>query len=174
MVSNEHPKPPAGPNPDDEFGFSKREQLFTRVSDARFQAFLDDEGTTIHRVEESSNSYGEFLFVTVSRTSGGHRRLVTFYGLGEHEHRERWLVDEWFYYRANPFPDVIAQELTRDDARALIQQRREDIAPYVNRRPQSGRGKLFEMIADLTDDDGAISEMEDLDGLADWLADNLD
>jgi hypothetical protein len=173
-MTAEHPKPPARPNPDDEFGLTEQEQLYNRVSDARFRAFLDDEQTTIHRLEESSNSYGEFLFVTVSRMAGDQRRLVTFYGLGEHEHRERWYVDEWFYYRAHPFPDVLEQQVDREKAEKLIQRRRDDIAPYVDQRPQSGRGKLFEMIADLTDDDGAIAEMDDLGDLADWLADGLE
>ena len=172
-MSAEHTRLPSRPNPEDEFGFTKHEQLYSRISNARFQTFLDDENTTIHRIETSSNDYGEFLFITVSREIGAARRLVTFYGLGEHEHRERWYVDEWFYYRANPFPEVLEQQLDREEAQKLIRERRDDIAPYVGQRSQSGRGRLFEMIADLTDDDGAIAEMEDLDGLADWLADNL-
>ena len=34
---------------------------------------------------------------------------------------------------------------------------------------QSERGKLFEILADLTDDDGALAEMEDLESLDGWL-----
>jgi hypothetical protein len=29
---------------------------------------------------------------------------------------------------------------------------------------------LFELLADLTDEDGALAEMEDLDHLSDWLS----
>jgi len=29
---------------------------------------------------------------------------------------------------------------------------------------------LFELLADLTDEDGALAEMEDLDDLNDWLS----
>lgn len=173
-MSHERPQPPATPNPDDEFGLTRQEQLYNRVNDERFQAFLDDELTTIHRVETSSNNYGQFLFVTLSRMAGDQRRLISFYGLGEHELRERWIVSEWCYYRAHPFQDVIEQQLDRQEAQDLIQQRREEIAPYVHQRPQSGRGKLFELLADLADDDGASAEMDDLGDFADWLGDGLE
>lgn len=170
-MSHERPRSPI-PNPDEEFGFTERERLYNRVTDGRLRAFLADDGTTIHRIEASSNSYGHFLFVTISRAAGDKSRLVTFYGLGEHEHRERWFVDEWCWYRANFLPGGIEQEIARDEAEELIQQRREEIAPYVNQQAQSGRGKLFELFADLTDDDCALAEMDDLGDLADWLAED--
>ena len=59
---NERQKPPQKPRPADEFGFTKQEQLFDRVSHDRFLEFLGDEATAVHRVEESYNNYGEFLF----------------------------------------------------------------------------------------------------------------
>jgi hypothetical protein len=37
------------------------------VRDGRFKEILDDEQTIIHSAHESSNNYGDFLFVTVSR-----------------------------------------------------------------------------------------------------------
>jgi hypothetical protein len=36
---------------------------------------------------------------------------------------------------------------------------------------QSERGKLFEILADLTDEDVALAEMEDLELLDDWILD---
>lgn len=46
----------------------------------------------------------------------------------------------------------------------------------VNRNIEFGAcqiaGRLFEMLADLTDEDGAYTELEDLGGLADWLLDD--
>lgn len=160
--------------PDDIFGFTHEEQLANRVSDARLRALLDDEQTIIHRVEESSNDYGEWLFITISRGKGEQQHLVTFYGLGEHERRERWLLDEWFWYRANPFRETLEQQISREEAEALIQQRRDDIAPYVDRHPQTKHGRIFEFLADLSDEDGAAVEIEDLGDIADWLADDLE
>lgn len=54
-------------SPSEIFGFSKKEQLYWRVNQERFQEILSDDSTIIHKIHESSNSYGEFLFVTTSR-----------------------------------------------------------------------------------------------------------
>lgn len=81
-MSIEHREPPRRKTSSEEFGFTERERLFDKVSHARFLEFLDDPKTKVHRIEESTNSYGEYLFVTVSRPGTKKRILVTFYGLG--------------------------------------------------------------------------------------------
>jgi hypothetical protein len=50
----------------------------------------------------------------------------------------------------------------------------ERIIPDVRPETQTDRGKLFDMLADLTDEDGALAELEDLEHLADWLVGNPD
>lgn len=152
------------------FGFTEPEALNNRVSDRRFLEIIEDEETVIHDVEESTNNYGEFLFVTVSRAAGEKTLLVTFYGLGKHEYRERWYTDEWHFYRANGFPERMERRLSPEEAREQIQKRRVEITPYAREEPQSGRAKLYEMLADLTDEDGALVEIEDLGDAVDWLA----
>ena len=92
------------PQPVDPFGFTEHEQLWDRISDARFQALIDDAATTIHTIDIDSNSYGEFAFVTLSREAQGQRVIVRFWGLGYHEHRERWITSHWNWYRGNQFP----------------------------------------------------------------------
>lgn len=169
-MSHEHPRPPI-PSQKEGFGFTERERLYYRVTDERFRALLDDASTTIHRGEVSSNSYGSFLFLTISREREHQREYITFYGLGFHEFRERWYINEWFWHRSNPFPELLEKQLSHDEAETLIQERLDDVLPYVDGESQSGRGKLFELLADLTDEDGAIAELEDLAGLGDWLAD---
>lgn len=94
---------------------------------------------------------------------------MTFYGLGYHEYRERWFTNEWFWYQANLFPEQLQKQLTLEEAEELLDQRRESIDPYVEEKTQTQRGRLFEMLADLTDEDGAYAEMQDFDDLADWL-----
>lgn len=168
------------PQPSNAFEFTEREKLFDRVSDARFQELLEDERTVIHRIELSANNYGEFLFVTVSlpgaasRPVGERKSVVTMFGLGYHEYRERWLTDEWFWYEAFSRRELIEQTIPREEVEEILRERKAEIAPYISRQTQSGRGKLFEMIADLTDDDGAVAEMEDLGDLADWFDEDLD
>lgn len=168
-MSHERPAPSPRPGPGTEFGFTEREQLFDRVSHDRLISFLDDETTAVHRVQESSNSYGEFLFVTVSRPGATQNPCVTFFGLGYHEHRERWVIDEWYWYHANVFSDTFEQRIPNQEAKTLIQRRLEEVRPDSVQPVQSARGRLFEMLADLTDEDGALAEIEDLGDIADFM-----
>lgn len=171
-MSKERPGPERKPSPAEQFGFTRQEQLFDRVSHARLLALLDDAATSVHRVEESHNNYGEFLFVTVSRPRQGRRLWATFFGCGYHEYRERWLVDEWFYYMGNPLPEDLQQDITREQAKARIQERQTDIRASAQQDTQTKRGQFFEALADMTDDDGALAELEDLGDLWDLLAGN--
>ena len=84
------------------------------MSDRRFRAMLADEQTTIHKVEQDSNSFGEFLFITVSRPEAGKPQFWTFYGMGFHEFRERWYTQEWAWFHAHPFPETKEQRVSRE------------------------------------------------------------
>ena len=168
-MKNEQEPSSAPKNPSEIFGFSKKEQLYWRVSQERLQEILSDDQTIIHKICESSNMYGEFLFVTTSRPNDQDHISMTFFGLGYHEHRERWLTDEWFLYQANADPGILKDQIEKEEAKEMINHRLENILPYSKKNTQSERGKLFEIFADLTDDDGAIAEMEDLESLDIWL-----
>lgn len=157
------------PQPTPSFEFTERERLYDKLGHARFLSLLADEHTTIHTAELSENSYGEFLFVTVSRSEAERRIQMTFYGLGFHDHRERWITDVWSWYEGSELSKVREQRLSREAVAQLIAQRQQEITPYLNQSTQSSRGKLYEFLADLTDEDGAISELEDLEDAADWL-----
>src|SRR5688572_15831534 len=152
------------------FGLTYHEELFDRVLHQRFIDILSEQTTTIHQISVDNNQFGEFLFVTLSRPSKLQPALVTFWGLGFHEYRERWLTQEWNWYSANHFPKTLEQRLTHEEALQLIQARRDEIAPHLGDTQQSGRGKLFEMLADMFDEDDALAEFEDLgDDLAGLL-----
>lgn len=140
-----------------------------RVSHSRLLALLNDEQTTIHSVGLSENNYGAFLFVDVSRPRGEATEALTFYGLGYHEHRERWIGDTWSWYRANDYPARQEQRVSREEALSRVEERLEEITPHLGKQTQSPRAQFYEFLADLTDEDGALSEMEDLEGIADWL-----
>jgi hypothetical protein len=155
--------------PADPFGFTEQEKLWDRMGEERFRALIEDEATTIHKVELAANNYGEFTFVTLSREAEGQRSLMTFWGLGLHEYRERWIADHWHWYRANAFPETLKQRIALEEAQELLEQRRAEIAPYLGDETQSSRGRLFELIAEMSDDDGAWAELEDLGEVADWL-----
>ena len=158
--------------PDEVFGFTKQERLSWRVNDERFRAIIDDNQTTVHTIRESSNNYGEFLFVTVSRMARQGRICMSFYGAGFHEYRERWLT-EWFWYQTHATPVIRGRVIPKQEAGEILRQRREAISPYIGQDTQSERGKLFEELADLTDDDAAYVELkdlgDDLGALVNWL-----
>jgi hypothetical protein len=153
---------PARKRPYEIFGITEEERRTWRVSRERFDEIIDDDRTIIHTIQPSSNDFGEFLFVTTSRPGVISWIAMTFYGLGYHEHRERWITEEWFWYQSEPFPDRTRKIIEKDDAKELLRQRLETITPYLDQGAQTERGKIFEIFADLTDDDGALAEMEDL------------
>lgn len=158
-MSKEHPQP----QPEQGFPFNERERLFERIHHQRFLAFLGNEKTTVHSVELSTNTYGEFLFVTASHPAGEKQDTITFWGLGLHEYRERYYLDEWCFYEATQTTERMASQIEKGEAFTKIEERRREIEPLAINQHQSQRGKLFEMIADLTDDDGAYAELQDMD-----------
>jgi len=137
------------------YGFTEEEYWSYRVSEDRFQEFIDDPQTTVHEVALSENDYGTFLFITTSRPNEAGREWVTFWGAGFHELRDRFITGEWFWYRGMVSDELRDQEIPKDEVMALIEQRREEITGQVAKRRQSPEGQMFEFLADMTDDDAA-------------------
>lgn len=169
-MTPERQRPPQRPKPAEQFGLTERERLFARISHKRLLQWLDDPQTQVHRLEESTNSFGEYLFVTLSRPGEDERVFITFYGLGYHEYRERWITEEWFWYPAVNRPDLAEHTIRRDAVKEHIERRYRTTKGYASQETQSRRGQVFELIADFTDEDGAYAEMQDLPG---WLLDDL-
>jgi len=165
-----HEGQPAPKKTNELFGFTGKEQLYWRINQKRFEEILKDNQTIIHEITNSSNNYGEFTFVTTSRPEDRGRIAITFYGLGFHEYRERWITDEWYWYQATPNSEQLQKKIKNEEAEEMIKQHREEILIDVKLDTQSERGRLFEFIADLTDEDGALAEFEDIEHLADWIA----
>jgi hypothetical protein len=168
-MSHEQTPQLAPKRPYELFGLSEQEALYWRVTDQRFRDLLEQDETLIHRIEDSSNNFGEFLFVTASRPGYQGRIAMTFYGLGYHEHRERWIAGEWFWYQSNLSPELMRVQIEKEEANNLIQQRRDSIASHLGQDVQTEYGQFFEMLADLTDEDGALAEIEDMGDIAVWL-----
>ena len=127
-----------------------------------FEEIIKDAGTHIHTIKESSNSFGEFLFVTTSRLGAQDCIFMTFYGCGFHQYRERWLTDEWFWYQTSPYTELLRQQIPKEEAQRMIHEHNQNILPHIQPDTQTERGELFEMLADLTDEDGALAEMQGL------------
>ena len=149
-------------------GLTEQEQLFSRVNDKRLRTLIQQPETIIQEAKVSSNNYGEFLFITLGLTSGGKQDWYTFYGLGLHEPRDRYLLDEWHFFPAMA-PRDASQPLSQAEVLQFMDERQAEVRGWAQAHTgQSREGQLFELIAELTDDDGALAEFEDFGGL--WHA----
>ncbi len=155
------------------FGLTEREQLYYRLSETRFQEILSDPATTIHQVNLSLNTFGEYVFVTLSRETEGQRAILTLYSLGYHEQREQWITGHWHWHSSHPMTTLVQQQIPLAEAQRLIQQRRDEIQPHITDDAPSQRAVLFALLAEVTDEDSAITELEDL-GYLGVLLDNED
>ena len=162
-MSHERPQPYR--RPAEIFGLSRSEQLWYAVSEQRFQALLADDAVTIHKVEVSSNAFGEYVFVTLSKRDGIQQAVLTLYGLGYHEEREEWITERWYWHASNPMSHVMQSKISREEALQQIDARRYEIENERTDTTPSQRAMLFRLIADLTDEDGALAELEDLENL---------
>jgi len=173
-MSQERKSSPAPKRPYEMFGFTEQEALYWRVSKDRFQELINEDNTLIHKVNESSNNFGDFMFVTTSRPGDQGRIRMTFYGLGYHYYRERWITEEWYWYQTKADPDLTRTRLEKEEVQELLDHRMEELKPYLSKDTQTNRGKLFEFLADLTDEDGALAQIQDLEHLADWIMESAD
>lgn len=169
-MSSEHKSYP----PEDAYGLTAHEVLYDRISHERFLALIQALETVVHQLQVSANNYGEFLFVTTSRTVGDERYRLTFWGMGYHEFRERWLSQEWFWYQGTANAVWDEQTISKEVVLEQIEARQQTLPSADSQENQSKRGKLFELLADLTDEDGAYSELEDLSHLLDDFDDLLE
>lgn len=143
------------------FSFTERENLYDQVSHDRLMPLVMQPDVDIHEVKEDSNSFGEYLFVTVSCRTEQPKKFYTFWGLGYHDQRERWIVDSWQWYVSSR-KEASLPVLPKGEAYTRIKEREAFVRSHITPADQSPRAKLYELLADLTDEDGALSELEDL------------
>ena len=153
---------PEWQKPYEAFGITEAEVIRWRVTDERLKEILANPNTTTHKIELSTNTFGEFLFLTASRGSGPQRIYMTFYGMGFHEYRERWISEEWFWYQTQENQVDTQSKMTMEEVTEKLEQRLTDISPHLGQDTQTEIGWMFEQLADLTDEDGALAEMQDL------------
>lgn len=136
---------------------TESECLWDQVSHARLLDLIGRASARILNIVESENSHGEFLFVTVQFPS----ETLEFYGAGYHWQKERWISDSWRVFDTHPYSGNRPQD---DKAAALrtIERARQ----YAAAQPQPERTKradLYETLSLFSDEDGALSMMEDYD-----------
>jgi hypothetical protein len=152
------------------FGLSDKEAAWWRLTDARFREIIFKPQTIIHRVSASSNSHGDFLFVTTSRLVPQGRVGMTFFGMGYHEQSDRWITDEWYWFQTTIQPHMLKERITKEETEKLLEQRKEIIKSNLQGVTRKQQGEGHEILADLKKVDSALVEMGDLASLDDWLA----
>jgi hypothetical protein len=153
------PERPHQRRPYEIFGLTENEAVHLRVTDERLKEILSSPNTSTHTMKLSTNAFGEFLFLTASRGIGQQRVCMTFYGLGFHEYRERWISKEWFWYQSQESMVEIQSKISEEEIAEILEQRLGDISSILGEKTQTERGRMFEEIADLTDDDAALALM---------------
>lgn len=143
------------------FTFTEREKLYDNISHARFIALVMQPDVDIHEVKEDSNSFGDYLFVTINCRSEQPKKVYTFWGLGYHEYRERWITDAWQWYESHKNVDKLPI-LPKEEAYAQIAEHEEFVRANANSDSPSPYAQLYELLADITDEDAALTELEDL------------
>ncbi len=161
MSAERQPRPHAQ-RPYEVLGLTETEQRSGLISDAKFQEIIKAQDVLIHEVKESFNHYGTFLFVTISRSGRNGRVFATFYGLGFHKNRERWIKDEWFWYQNIGNSDMQNTRITPDKFKKQLQEHKEKTEDMVKPDTQTQRGQLFELIANFSDDDAALAYMSEI------------
>jgi hypothetical protein len=136
--------------------FTDDENLFDKISLKRAKEIIQRNDTLVHSSEISFNTYGEFLFIIFKYKES----IFVMYGLGEHCERERWVED---------FNIDTGQEY---NIRGTVPIAKSEVLNQINERAklkkyytyeQSFRGELYDILADIGDEDGAASILSDYD-----------
>ncbi len=111
---------------------------------------------------------GEFLFVTASRPKEDKREVVSFWGLGYHDLRDGYLLDEWHWY-VSSLPVKEDEQLEKVQLFEQIAERHRELEAEAKSHHQSAKGEFYEHLTDLTDEDAAATEMDDMGDVLDGL-----
>ncbi|MFA5937130.1 MAG: hypothetical protein WC822_04605 [Candidatus Paceibacterota bacterium] len=141
---------------DNVWGLTEAEILHDTVSHKRLKHLIRTCDKVVYN-KRSENDYGEFRFVHIVK--GKH--CLTAYGNGYHERRDKVMAD-WAIFSANEFL-YVKQPPCHSQEEAIAQIDAERDAMQIEEKaklPNSPEGSRFAFIADLTDDDFAMTETE--------------
>ena len=128
--------------------FTKDEDSFDRVSIKRAKEIIRRDDVTVHSCGDGQNNYGSFLFIYICYKGS----TFALWGLGEHIEREKW-IDHFFVDSAS---DTKKEVIDKEEVLKTIDEK--NVKVEIE---QSPRGEMFEMLADLFDDDGVSIMFED-------------
>lgn len=134
--------------------FTERELLHNKVSYDRLLELINNPEYEVVNLTNSTNNYGEFWFVTLHHKKSN--RNITFYGLGFNWARNRYIVDEFGFYRAESYDKQ--EPLDKKDVWAILHLERKKMLKR-NEEFKEEANEEFEMLADVADEDYAYSHL---------------
>jgi len=144
------------------FGLTENEMLFDRVTAKRLKEIINNKNYRLVYNKRDTNNYGEFRFITL--TDG--KEAITFWGNGFHEMRDCFYTKTWFFY-INPIQEwgkkfyKPVDDSHKKHAIQIVDFEAEELEEDAREHHQSKEGKVFTCVANLTDDDAAMSMLED-------------
>jgi hypothetical protein len=141
---------------------SNEELRDKRVSHERFMTVVTMRDVNVHKIQMASNSYGEFLFVTLDRPKLALQQPLTFFGLGYHEYRERWISNVWQFHEcylgSRKLPII-----PKAEAIAHISEQEAYVKANLPTEKRSDNAKIYELLSSMSDEDAAITDLQDFD-----------
>jgi len=136
--------------------FTDDENLFDKITFKRAKEIIQREDVLVYSSEISHNTYGEFLFITFIYKNS----IFVIHGLGEHSERERWIDN----FNINTGQEYNIRNTIPIDKGGVLKQinERAKLKKHYTYE-QSYRGELYDILADIGDEDGAASILADYD-----------
>lgn len=147
-------------------GITESQDLWETIPHTQLLDIIARPDVLLSGYSVGENAYGEFLFFSIHLPN--HREYITVYGLGENWNSEKWLTATWKFYESYtsvwelehyPLETISAKALL-----AKIETRIADITKqgaYLPHVP-SQRATYYSMLAEFSDEDSAIMEIDDL------------
>lgn len=138
-----------------------KEHLWDKISYDRMKELLNDPKIVVLDYSIDYNSYGEFFFITLKHKDDD-EKYFTFFGLGLHEGRNRWMDEFTFYtmykndYTKYPMPSKAETMISLNDWEGEFKRQRKNYIERYGNKPN----RLYEEIADMSDDDFAMSQLD--------------
>ncbi|MFW9992171.1 MAG: hypothetical protein ACFFD4_09010 [Candidatus Odinarchaeota archaeon] len=156
-------------DPDNKFAFlTSLEKTFNTVSFKRVCEFIEQGTVTIHIIELSENTFGEFLFVE-AKVKGKPLFLTFVSRFGYHFKKECYITTEGFTFydgassrcTGKAIPLATLTSRYHDYLSETIRNAKKhdkDLSDYEKKR-----NEIYDLLCDLADEDFASVEIEDLD-----------
>ncbi len=143
-----------------EYGITKElttedERLWENISYKRLKEIIKMPNVRVVNYSIDTNSFGTFKFITIDYNNSKDR--ITFYGLGFHEYKDSYVHSIFKFYTSYKHSDDIEKILNKSDILQNLEEEYELLKEDVISHKQSREGEEFQLIAEMTDDDSAIS-----------------